>query len=112
MGLRRNVWSERLGRLQDAIALIEDSATGLAVEFEGTSYTTATLDQLYTRLDWISVKAAIEAIEGGAQQYTVLGRSFTRGNLAELYKRERELRVDVTRAARPGMRVLNPVVIS
>lgn len=112
MGLRRNVWAERLGRLQDAIALLEDSTAGLAVEFEGASYTAASLDQLYARLDWVSVKSAIEAIEGGAQQYTVLGRSFTRGNLAELYKRERELRVDATRAARPGIRVLNPVVIS
>lgn len=112
MGLRRNVWAERLGRLQDTIALLEDSATAVAVVFEGTSYTAANLDQLYARLDWVSVKSAIEAIEGGAQQYTVLGRSFTRGNLAELYKRERELRVDMTRTSRPGMRVLNPVVIS
>ncbi len=38
-----------------------------------------------------SVQAAIAAIEGGAQSYSMGGRSLNRGDLKTLYEREREL---------------------
>lgn len=37
------------------------------------------------------VQTAIKAIEEGAQEYSINGRRVTRGNLAELYRREKEL---------------------
>lgn len=49
-----------------------------------------------------SVQAAIAAIEGGAQSYSIAGRSLTRGDLATLYKREQWLRAQVARAGRGG----------
>lgn len=44
-----------------------------------------------------AVQAAIEAIETGAQSYSISGRSLTRANLADLYARERHLRTMVAR---------------
>jgi hypothetical protein len=38
-----------------------------------------------------SVQAAIAAIEAGAQQYSIEGRSYTKPDLAALYKREERL---------------------
>ena len=38
-----------------------------------------------------TVQTAIAAIEGGAQSYSISGRSLTRADLPSLYKREREL---------------------
>ena len=51
------------------------------------------------------VQAAIGAIEGGAQQYSIGGRSLTRANLAELYNREKFLRMQVDREDNGGIRV-------
>jgi hypothetical protein len=52
-----------------------------------------------------SVQGAIAAIEGGSQSYSVLGRTFTRGDLGTLYEREAWLRRQVDRAARGGLRI-------
>jgi len=38
-----------------------------------------------------SVQAAITAIEGGAQQYSIEGFTYTRGTLKTLYDREERL---------------------
>lgn len=38
-----------------------------------------------------SVQAAIEAIEGGAQSYTIEGFTYTRASLKTLYAREERL---------------------
>lgn len=38
-----------------------------------------------------SVQSAIEAIEGGAQSYTIEGFAYTRGTLKTLYDREARL---------------------
>lgn len=38
-----------------------------------------------------SVQSAISAIEGGAQSYTINGRTVTKANLADLYDREEQL---------------------
>ena len=38
-----------------------------------------------------SVQAAIAAIEGGAQSYSIAGRSMTKADLAALYMREERL---------------------
>lgn len=43
------------------------------------------------------VQAAISAIEGGAQSYSIGSRSLSRANLADLYSREKWLRSMVAR---------------
>ena len=50
-----------------------------------------------------SVQAAIAAIEGGAQSYSISGRSLTRANLAELYKQERFLEKKLARESAGGI---------
>lgn len=53
-----------------------------------------------------SVQAAIEAIEAGAQSYTIQtpsgSRTVTRGTLDSLYRRESKLRPLAAREARGG----------
>ena len=51
------------------------------------------------------VQLAIAKIEGGAQSYAIDGVSYTRAELATLYKRERELRALVARESRGGIRL-------
>lgn len=53
------------------------------------------------------VQAAIEAIEGGAQSYSIAGRSLSRADLATLYARESKLRVLATRetSTNPGIQI-------
>lgn len=97
------IWASRADRLARGIAAIEDSAE--TVQIDGTSYATADLDTLTKRLDLYRVKAAIEAIEAGAQSYTLLGRVFTKGDLATLYRREADLEGRAVQRARGGMRV-------
>lgn len=41
------------------------------------------------------VQAAIKAIEAGSQEYTINGRTVRRANLEDLYKREKELRMEL-----------------
>lgn len=48
------------------------------------------------------VQAAIAAIEGGAQSYSIGSRSLTRANLSELYEREERLLGKVARETRGG----------
>jgi hypothetical protein len=58
------------------------------------------------------VQAAITAIEGGSQSYTINGRSLERGDLDTLYKREAYLRTQVSReSAGGGARVRGVTVI-
>ena len=57
-----------------------------------------------------SVQAAIAAIEGGAQSYSILGRNMTRADLKTLYDREARLEAKIARANRGGMRVTYGVV--
>lgn len=109
MADRLNIYAERLIRTQDAIALLEDNPTQ-QVTLDGVIYGIGAIDTLNARLDWLSLKAAIEAIETGAQQYTILGRSFTKADLAELYRREETLLRRMQRTARPGLTVLYPVL--
>ena len=51
------------------------------------------------------VQSAIAAIEGGAQAFTVLGRTYQRGDLETLYKRERDLKATIERESRGGSRM-------
>ncbi len=44
-----------------------------------------------------SVRAAIEAIEGGAQEYTIGNRHLKRADLQTLYNRESTLETQITR---------------
>jgi hypothetical protein len=57
------------------------------------------------------VQAAIAAIESGTQSHSILGRTFTRADLATLYEREKELLVRVDREARGGIRIQRGVPI-
>jgi hypothetical protein len=50
------------------------------------------------------VQAAIAAIEGGNQSYTVQSRTFTKADLQTLYQRERWLRSQVAKQANGGIR--------
>lgn len=50
----------------------------------------------------VSVNLAIAAIEGGAQSYSIAGRSLSRGDLSTLYAERRRLEVLVGRAERGG----------
>lgn len=52
-----------------------------------------------------SVQAAIAAIEGGAQSYSIAGRSMSRGDLKTLYEREERLRALVERESSSNGRV-------
>ncbi len=54
-----------------------------------------------------SVQAAIAAIEGGAQSYSIQGRTLARGDLGTLYEREKYLRKMADRDSRGGIRVQN-----
>lgn len=107
---RTNVSTERVLRLQTGIAALEDGAGSVTVD--GVNYGASQVDAMYTRLDWLSVKAAIEAIEQGAQRYSVLGRVFEKADLKTLYDHEKQLRLDAVRTTRGGTRILNPVVVS
>jgi hypothetical protein len=52
-----------------------------------------------------NVQTAIAAIEGGAQSYSIAGRSMSRGDLATLYQREQWLRAQVEREASYGGKI-------
>ena len=52
-----------------------------------------------------SVQSAIEAIEAGAQSYTIAGRSYTRATLETLYRREERLQAKINRADSGDRRV-------
>jgi len=58
-----------------------------------------------------SVQAAIAAIEGGAQAYSIGGRSLTRADLVTLYAREDSLMAKAVReqSGRTGPRVRNSI---
>lgn len=51
------------------------------------------------------VQSAIAAIESGAQAFTVLGRTYQRGDLKVLYDREKELIRRVEYESRGGIRI-------
>lgn len=103
MADRLNVYAEKLRRVQEAIAYLEDG--GATASVDGVSYTLSDVEtKLYPKRDLLAVRQAIQAIEEGAQRWTVLGRTFERGELHVLYARERELVARETRATRGGMR--------
>lgn len=110
MADRTNIHAERLKRLQVGIAALEDGTGPVTVD--GVSYSASQLDAMYLRIDWLSLKAAIEAIETGNQRYNILGRTFEKADLKTLYDREKQLRQDAARIATGGMKVLNPVVMT
>lgn len=57
-----------------------------------------------------NVQAAIEAIETGAQSFSLGDKNVNRGNLADLYKREASLLKRIARNGRgPRIRGITPV---
>ncbi|NOT09679.1 MAG: hypothetical protein HOP28_15915 [Gemmatimonadales bacterium] len=99
---RLSLYAQKATRYSSAIAELEDTA--LTTVLDGVSYARADLVRLYEDRDWFMLKAAIEMIEGGLQSYTLLGRTFTRGDLQVLYEREKELRRRRARRAMGGSR--------
>lgn len=97
------VYRQRLLRLQQAIALLQDEVA--SVEFEGATYGPANLPTLYALLERAQVKAAIEAIEAGNQSYAINGMTYTRGDLRALYERDKALEAKAARTARGGIGV-------
>lgn len=53
----------------------------------------------------VSINLAIAAIEGGAQSYSIAGRSLSRGDLSTLYAERKRLEALVDRTDRGGVRV-------
>ncbi len=100
MANRLNVYAEKLTRIHEAIVFLEDG--GPSAILDGVAYLPTQLPDLYTLRDLIAVRAAIQAIEEGMQEYSVLGRVYRRGDLQVLYDREKALEVRATRKARGG----------
>lgn len=62
-----------------------------------------TTESYQTQLE--RVQTAIAAIEGGAQSYSIAGRSLSRADLKTLYDREKWLRKMADRATSGGIRL-------
>lgn len=62
-----------------------------------------TTESYQTQLE--RVQTAIAAIEGGAQSYSIAGRSLSRADLQTLYDREKWLRKMADRATSGGIRL-------
>lgn len=58
-----------------------------------------------------SVQTAIAAIEAGNQSISILGRTFTKGDLSTLYARERYLRRQVARETRGGLKTQRGIAL-
>lgn len=103
MGTRTLIWANRRDRLQVAIAELEDGIA--SVVLDGVTKTASDLPQLTRDLELASVRAAIEAIEQGAQSYEVLGRRFQKAELAVLYSRADRLEQRAVARSGSGIRV-------
>lgn len=95
------VFRKRLTALQACIALLLDGSTSEV--FEGKTYRAADLETLYALVERLSVRAAIEAVENGAQSYELNGVVYTRANLATLYQRDAGFAARDARATRGGI---------
>lgn len=96
------LYADQLAAVQAAIVAIENGDTNTI----GTrTYGSADLDELYLREERLSVQTAIQAINEGAQSYTIRGRSFTKGDLSTLYQRLDEVRAREQRRSNGGIRV-------
>lgn len=83
------LYAAKLASANQAITQL-DAGTP-SVTLDGRVYTAADLSAVYAIRDWLAVKAALEAIETGAQGYAIGGRSVSRADYAQLVTREREL---------------------
>lgn len=95
-------------RRADALAKgINDLERGIVTsfDFEGASYSTANRDALNLLYDLNLYRAAREGIVAGAQQYTLLGRTFIKANLATIEAQIKRLEDLAVKIGRGGMRV-------
>lgn len=83
---------------------------GVAVIRDGRRFTAAELPQLADLVRVQRVRAAIEAIEGGAQSYSIEGRTFQKGDLRALYERLDLLESRAVMAARGGAARVRQIV--
>lgn len=97
-----SLYKDQLVQVQKAIIAIEN---GDGWTIGARVYGSADLEELGLRADRLSVQTAIQAIEEGAQSYTIRGRSFTKGDLRTLYERLDAIRDREARRSRGGIRV-------
>ncbi len=93
-----SLYAAKLVSANQAITQLETGTP--SVTLDGRTYTSSDLPALYAIRDWLAVKAALEAVETGAQGYAIGGRSVSRADYEQLESREPE---DV---ARLGLRQL------
>jgi hypothetical protein len=99
------LYADQLAQLQAAIVAAEN---GDPYVIGARTYGAGDLTELYAREELTSIQAAIEAIQGGSQAYTIHGRSFTLADLATLYTEREAARVrldQLARKTRGGMRL-------
>ena len=84
-----SLYAAKLASANQAITQLDTGTP--SVVLDGRTYTAADLPAVYAIHDWLAVKAALEAIETGAQGYAIGGRSVSRADYEQLVTREREL---------------------
>lgn len=89
MGATTDVWTRRAEALAEGITLLEQGAPSFV--FRGTTYQLADLVTLERFYQYALYKGAEEAIVAGAQQHTILGRTFQRAQLSEIRAELRRL---------------------
>ncbi len=101
--LPSTLYADQLRELQHAIdALAHGAASAVWL---GTTYTSSDLTTLYGQHELLGLKAAIQAIQEGGQQYQIGDRSYTRADLATLHARLDTLERRATTTTRGGSRV-------
>lgn len=96
------LYLDQLREIQQAIIAVEN---GESYAIGTRTYGSADLEELQLREERLSVQAAIQAIQEGAQAYSIRGRAFTKADLKTLYDRLDTLRDREARRARGGIRM-------
>lgn len=108
MGATTDVFTRRAEALAEGIYLLEQGAA--AFVFLGVTYGAAGIPSLDTLYEYYVARSAREAILAGAQEHTILGRTFKKADLAAVNNTIATLqgKVDIvlgTTATRTGPRM-------
>lgn len=98
------LYADQLVQIQAAIIAVENGDTFIIGQ---RTYGPGDQAELYAREELTSVQAAIQAIQEGSQSYSIHGRSFTFGDLGQLYKQRdaARSRLDRLNGTRKGIRL-------
>lgn len=102
MAAATNPYKRQLAEVHRAIDEISRGGSGT---LNGKTYGTADLPALTDQAQLLSVRAAILAIESGAQSYSVGESTFTKADLRTLHQREETLLARMTQRTRGGIRM-------